>query len=332
MLSVFFVIDMELPYVDVVTSSQSVADQVQHALGGTARVRHSLDFESRAFAGAAVVLVDEEVDPACLRMRGEECLVLAAHDTDIAPYLESGMCDVIRTPINPAEMAARVKVHLRSDDLLVGATTPPCRRWSGPSAVELHDSVTVVFVDVCEFTHMCSENDPRIMLDRIGGLFTSFDRLAREHQIEKLGTAGDCYIGGCGHTPSTVADHASRTIGFAMALVSWVENNSTLRVRVGVNTGRVVCGLLITGSGEFSMFGDTMNVASRMQSTGEPMCIHASGATVEAAVREGMWESMFLPLGSRHIKGKGEMRTFFVNFGKAQEPGVYARCGRSNTT
>ncbi|KAF5828584.1 hypothetical protein DUNSADRAFT_17388 [Dunaliella salina] len=156
-------------------------------------------------------------------------------------------------------------------------------------------------------------------------LFSLFDRLTDVHRVHKIETAGDCYIVGggiispdqsangfqCVMDDQDPAESAERVMEFAKALletakqVKMPDTNEPVRVRVGLHTGDVVSGLIGSKMPKFSIFGDTMNTASRMESTGVPGRIHVSETTQRLLPQES-WEST----GGVEVKGKGQMQTY----------------------
>jgi len=190
-----------------------------------------------------------------------------------------------------------------------------------------HKGVTLMFMDICGFTAMCKEVEPVEVMVFLNKLFSLFDQLTDIHGVHKVETAGDCYIVSGGimspkHAASgwglvveeeqvDPAESAKRVMEFAKALlevakqVQMPDTQQPVRVRVGLHTGDVVSGLIGSKLPKFSIFGDTMNTASRMESTGVPCRIHVSEATHKLLMHE-KWE----PTGGVEVKGKGIMQTY----------------------
>jgi len=189
-----------------------------------------------------------------------------------------------------------------------------------------HQDVTILFMDVVEFTSFSKNVKPVEVMVFLNKLFSLFDRLTDVHGVHKVETAGDCYIvaGGvmsptqssngfrCVAEDHDPAESAKQVMDFAKALleaakqVNMPDTNEPVRVRVGLHTGDVVSGLIGSKMPKFSVFGDTMNTASRMESTGVPGRIHVSETTQKLLQTSEQWEST----GGLEVKGKGQMQTY----------------------
>ncbi|PNW74300.1 hypothetical protein CHLRE_13g603350v5 [Chlamydomonas reinhardtii] len=189
-----------------------------------------------------------------------------------------------------------------------------------------HSMITVMFCDIQGFTPMCKEVRPVVVMAFLNDLFTRLDALLDEFGVYKVETIGDCYVaaGGLMKTDEdtgavTVRSddvdplHAYRTVQFAKALlraasaVRLPTTGQPVRMRVGIHSGSAMSGVVGTRMPRFCLFGDTMNTASRMESSGEPGAIHVSAATRELVPGED-WE----PTGGVDVKGKGRMDTYLL--------------------
>ncbi|KAF5837935.1 hypothetical protein DUNSADRAFT_3656 [Dunaliella salina] len=189
-----------------------------------------------------------------------------------------------------------------------------------------HRGVTLLFMDIVGFTSMSKNVKPVDVMVFLNTLFSLFDRLTDVHGVHKVETAGDCYIVSAGiMSPATsnngfgvvVEDQnpeqsAARVMEFAKAMleaakqVNMPDTHEPVRVRVGLHTGDVVSGLIGSKLPKFSIFGDAMNTASRMESTGVPGRIHVSETTQKLLSTTECWEST----GGVEVKGKGLMQTY----------------------
>ncbi|GLI59737.1 hypothetical protein VaNZ11_001685 [Volvox africanus] len=188
-----------------------------------------------------------------------------------------------------------------------------------------HHQVTLLFADIQGFTPMCKVLEPRVVMAFLNDLFTRFDRRLDEFGVYKVETIGDCYFvaGGLIHEDeygmpavrarASHADplHAEKVLMFGKAMLSAASRMSLpttggpVKMRIGIHSGPVVSGVVGERMPRFCLFGDTVNTASRMESTGVPGCIHASEAA-RALLRNEVW----VPTGGIEIKGKGLMNTF----------------------
>eukprot|EP00798_Chlamydomonas_sp_ICE-L_P001305 gene1305-32655_t len=203
-----------------------------------------------------------------------------------------------------------------------------------------HQDVTIMFMDIVGFTAMCKEVQAADVLTFLNQLFTPFDHMCNTHDIQKVETAGDCYIVAAGiiekesetgfynileeHDPvdSATKTHdpvhiATKVLAFAKSMLTHSKtvvmphNQQPVVIRIGLHTGPCVSGLIGAKLPKFSIFGDTMNTASRMESTCKPSFIQVSEHTRELLVAGGNndpWEST----PGVEIRGKGLMDTFIL--------------------
>ncbi len=177
---------------------------------------------------------------------------------------------------------------------------------------ETFEEVSVLFADLVGFTTLASAMPATELVRLLDDLFSRFDDLAAHHGVEKVKTIGDAYmvVGGC---PERSADHVERTVAMGLAMVVALrrfaeETGMSLGLRVGVHTGPVVAGVIGTRRFSFDLWGDTVNVASRMESHGVPGRVQISDAVrARLGVRYPVEER-----GPVSVKGKGELRTFLV--------------------
>eukprot|EP01116_Phalansterium_solitarium_P024356 TRINITY_DN8901_c0_g1_i2.p1 TRINITY_DN8901_c0_g1~~TRINITY_DN8901_c0_g1_i2.p1 ORF type:complete len:1670 (-),score=455.62 TRINITY_DN8901_c0_g1_i2:276-5285(-) len=171
--------------------------------------------------------------------------------------------------------------------------------------------VSVLFADIVGFTELSSKVTAAELVFTLNQLFCTWDLLCDKHKVEKIKTIGDCYMAAAG-VPERCLDHASRIIEFAIEMLdSLAEFNASqptmnLNLRVGINVGPVVAGVLGVRKVCYDLWGDTVNVASRMESTGCVGRIQVSHAAYEALKHDYFFEER----GRTHVKGKGEMITY----------------------
>ncbi|HUP15332.1 MAG TPA: adenylate/guanylate cyclase domain-containing protein [Acidimicrobiia bacterium] len=168
------------------------------------------------------------------------------------------------------------------------------------------DSVSVLFADVVGFTPMTASIEPEVMVDRLNVIFTHFDTLADRYGCEKIRTIGDGYMVAAG-VPVPKDDHAHALAAMALDMLDYIEDGP-FRLRIGIDTGPVVAGVIGTRKFQYDVWGDTVNTASRMESHGEPNRIHVT-ESVRAVLAD---RYQFQPRGTISVKGKGKMETFFL--------------------
>jgi class 3 adenylate cyclase/CheY-like chemotaxis protein len=183
-----------------------------------------------------------------------------------------------------------------------------------------HPDVTLLFADIVGFTAISSSIPTSEIILILNELFCEFDRAVDLADVYKVETIGDCYMCAAGHDGSD--HHADRMVDMARRMIDAVQTFSSphdIRIRIGIHTGNVFTGIVGTKCPRWCFFGDTVNTASRMESTSFPMCIQISDSTHEALAEDGSdVEAVALPV-AREIKGKGSMETFLIKHGLYQE-------------
>jgi class 3 adenylate cyclase len=154
------------------------------------------------------------------------------------------------------------------------------------------------------------------MLNEVFGLL---DELAIKHGIEKIKTIGDCYMV-CAGVPDRSSTHAQQIAAFAMDMQETLDDYTarsgrTIAMRTGIHTGTVVAGIIGTSKFSYDLWGDVVNIASRMESSSQPGCIQVSDA-VRIRLQD---DYRFEPRGEVEIKGKGPMPTWYLT-GRKDEP------------
>jgi class 3 adenylate cyclase len=172
--------------------------------------------------------------------------------------------------------------------------------------------VTVAFSDLVGFTAMTSEMPPAEVVTLLNGLFTRFDEAAQQLGIEKIKTVGDAYMAVCG-MPVPVPDHAERMVRMAIRMVHItrehaLEHHVTMKLRVGINSGPVVAGVIGKSKYIYDLWGDTVNLASRMESGGIPDGIQVTRSVYEKLKDEFVFESR----GKIEVKGKGSVEAWLL--------------------
>lgn len=183
------------------------------------------------------------------------------------------------------------------------------------------DIATMFFSDIVGFTTISSQIDPDQVSDMLDRLYLKFDALSEKHDVFKIETIGDAYVGVCNLVKNQEADHAKRIAEFAIDTLKAAADTLILpedpsmgavRIRVGVHCGPLVARVVGSRNPRYCVFGDTVNTTARMESNSKPMRIQCSDRAAEVLGQQAPG----LPLESRGIipiKGKGEMATFFIS-------------------
>ncbi|MBC5763348.1 adenylate/guanylate cyclase domain-containing protein [Ramlibacter albus] len=210
---------------------------------------------------------------------------------------------------------AMQREHARAEGLLLnilpGAIAQRLKA-STERIAEHAEPVTVLFADIVGFTPLSARKTPAQLVDLLDRVFTDFDSLAAQHGLEKIKTIGDAYMAVAG-LPESQPDHALRAARMALAMIERVaraadETGEALQVRIGLHSGPVVAGVIGRSKFSYDLWGDTVNTASRMESSGVAGAVHCSQAT--ASCLDG--EFSLHPRGPVEVKGKGTMETFLV--------------------
>ena len=172
--------------------------------------------------------------------------------------------------------------------------------------------VTVLFADIVGFTQLSQRTSPTELVQLLNEIFSAFDRLTEQHGLEKIKTIGDAYMV-VGGLPKPRSDHAEAIANMALDMQQEVERFSAikgeiLKIRIGINTGPVVAGVIGTKKFIYDLWGDAVNTASRMESHGIAGSIQVSTSTYER-LRD---KYLFQERGKIQVKGKGEMMTYLL--------------------
>jgi adenylate cyclase len=310
----------------------SVATNGKQALDVLNRVRPDLILLD-------VVMPEMDGFETCRRLKASEqwrqipviFLTAKTETADIVQGFELGAVDYVGKPFNAHELLARVHTHLMIDRLhrenerlLLNILPAPVagRLKSGEDCIADHFAeVSVLFADIVGFTALSGVMSPQPLVEMLNDLFTRFDNLAQRHHVEKIKTIGDCYMAVCG-VPERRTDHAAALADMALDVLAVVREfnerrGSALRVRIGLNTGPVIAGVIGRSKFIYDLWGDTVNTASRMESSGLPDRIQVTAATRHALLPLFNFEER----GEVEIKGKGRLQTWFL-LGRATQPGT----------
>jgi adenylate cyclase len=184
------------------------------------------------------------------------------------------------------------------------------RLQSDPHAIADHfDEASILFADVVDFTPLSSRLDARQVVGLLDRLFTSFDELVDRYDVEKIKTIGDCYMVAAG-VPRERPDHAQALARLGLDMIDCAKtclpDRGDLRLRIGISSGPVVAGVIGRRRFLYDLWGDTVNMASRMESHGSPDEIQITRTTWELVRDDFVTE----PLGLVDVKGKGEVETW----------------------
>jgi adenylate cyclase len=172
------------------------------------------------------------------------------------------------------------------------------------------DAASIVFADVVDFTPLAQTLPPAETVGILDRLFSEFDALVERHALEKIKTIGDAYMAAAG-VPDPRPDHARAAALLGLEMRDMVATSSAaqgLRLRIGINSGPVVAGVIGTKRLVYDLWGEAVNTASRMESHGTAGEVQISRATYEL-VKD---EFVCTPRGTIEVKGKGRMETWYL--------------------
>ena len=214
----------------------------------------------------------------------------------------------------------------RSDKLLLNILpeeTAQELKEKGKVKAKKYDAVTVLFSDFKGFTSYSEKLSPEALVETVDFYFSKFDAIIEKHGLEKIKTIGDAYM--CaGGLHDNEKDHASRMVMAAMEIAAFVEETKndmaaselTFDIRIGINTGPVVAGVVGTNKFAYDIWGDAVNVAARMESNSEAGKINISENTYEL-IKDG-YDCTFR--GEIEVKNRGSLKMYFVEGMKSSVP------------
>jgi class 3 adenylate cyclase len=175
-----------------------------------------------------------------------------------------------------------------------------------------YEHVSVLMSDLVGFTGISSRLSPKVLVTELNGLFSAFDTLCAESGMEKIKTIGDAYMA-VGGLPGTREDHIAAAADMALGMMDALGRINAAtergwRIRIGVHTGPAVAGVIGSWKFAYDVWGDTVNMASRLESSSLPDHIQISGP-----VALGLGDGFVVEArGTVELKGKGETETFFL--------------------
>jgi class 3 adenylate cyclase len=266
-------------------------------------------------------------------------IVISALDEldTVVRCIEAGAEDYLTKPFNPILLRARVGASLekkwlrdrekkfiadleqekqRSETLLLNILPLQIVTRMRNGEMVIADRVTeatILFCDLVGFTTISQELPPERVIDFLGKIFAAFDRLAAEQGVEKIKTIGDAYMVAAG-IPEPQTDHAWRIAELAVRMLEAVDavaglTDLKLQARIGMHSGPIVAGVIGTHKFAYDVWGDTVNIASRMESHSLPGRIQITAATRDLLGERFNFENR----GIIEVRGRGLMQTFFLN-------------------
>jgi len=212
------------------------------------------------------------------------------------------------------EEALRVEQE-RSERLLLNilpASIADQLKRSSRSIAYRFDEVTILFADIVNFTELSGALPPTDLVDLLNEIFSAFDHLAERHRLEKIKTIGDAYMV-VGGLPSALPNHTQAIAEMALDMQAAIaqfrrQDHSRFSLRIGIDTGPVVAGVIGLKKFSYDLWGDAVNVASRMESQGQADCVQVTQAVYDQLKDQYTFDKR----GAIEVKGKGEMVTYWL--------------------
>jgi class 3 adenylate cyclase len=257
-----------------------------------------MDTIVRCIEAGAIDYLPKPFDPTLLRARIGSCLdnkLLRDRERQILSELryEKDRNDALLHSILPHAIVERIK----AGEGLIADDVP---------------EVTILFADICDFTGLAGRMEASALVQLLNEVFSIFDELAQRYDAEKIKTIGDAYMVALG-LPEGRADHVETAARLALSLIEATaafaaKKSFPLSLRVGMHCGPVVAGVIGREKFAYDVWGHTVNVASRLESHGQPGRIHVSDAVFQRLTGQFSFEDR----GRITLKGAGEAQTYFL--------------------
>jgi class 3 adenylate cyclase len=279
-------------------------------------------------------------------LRPMPVIVISAVDEmeSVVRCIEMGAEDYLPKPFDPVLLRARIGASLekkrlrdqeqaylrqlqqeqeKSERLLLNILPQPIAERLKQERGTIADSfaeVTVLFADLVGFTSLSSHMPPTELVILLNDIFSTFDCLAEQHGLEKIKTIGDAYLL-VGGLPTPRPDHAAAVADMALAMRREIDRfcgvgGLPLQIRIGMHSGPVVAGVIGTSKFSYDLWGDTVNVASRMESHGIAGGIQMTSATCRLLDDSFAYEER----GTIAVKGRGELTTYLLTGKRTPAP------------
>ncbi len=266
------------------------------------------------------------------RTRDIPVIFISSLDTteDKIEGFEAGGVDYLTKPFQPAEVLTRIATHLRisnlqheleeknrqlsiekqkSENLLRNVLPDRVGREllaTGACVPQLFMESTVCFADIVGFTAASSKMAPEVIIHELNEIFTAFDRISLANNCERMKTIGDAYLFACG-VPRDDSLHSEKIARSALEMIEFLQNRNrtaeySWQIRVGIHSGPLVGGVVGTEKYLYDIFGDTVNIAARMEELAQPMRVNVSSASYEL-LKNGF---LFTDGKEVEMKGKGK--------------------------
>ena len=268
---------------------------------------YGLSLTNMTSAGMSIVLyvfAIQEMNEALERAHQLEVEILEQYKTELEQTVQERTSELRLEK----ERSEHLLLNILPGEIAKELTEHPDR-----TIAKSYPNATVLFTDIVGFTKMSGSMSAEEVVSMLNLMISRIDERAEREGVEKIKTIGDAYMAAAGLTENSENDGAAKMIRFARGLISDIEEfnehfNTKLQIRIGINSGPLVAGVIGKIKFIYDIWGDTVNVASRMESTGEPMKIHMSESTHAQIAEAFDWGDGV----EVEVKGKGLMKTYYL--------------------
>jgi len=207
-----------------------------------------------------------------------------------------------------------IEERVKSDNLLISILPEPIAkrlRGSRESVVDSFEKVTIIFADIVGFTRYSEMMTPQQLVDMLDEIFSDFDEVADKYNIEKIKTIGDAYMAVSG-LPIATDKHCYNVADFSLEIGELIREKYRpkygLEIRIGINTGKAIAGVIGTKKFSYDLWGRSVNTASRFEAQGQPGKIHIT-EDVKILLEK---DYHIQHNGNIEVKGMGTMNSYFL--------------------
>ena len=276
------------------------------------KIRYNVDVDAKKVSDRLIGLANAEVERArsAIDRRIQTARVLLILAVGLALIVAAAVAKQFASALKTlAEEQAKSERLLRN---ILPAAIAQQLKQEERTIADSFPEVTVMFADIVGFTELAAQTPAIELVEILNVIFSEFDQLTDEHGLEKIKTIGDAYMV-VGGLPAAKPNHAEAIAAMALDMQDRItefcsETGKALSIRIGINTGPVIAGIIGTKKFIYDLWGDTVNIASRMESHGIPGSIQVTEETYKRLKNQYVFEDR----GLISVKGKGEMNCYLL--------------------
>ena len=308
------VLDLQMPGMDGFQVMEGLKDIEKDGYLPVLVITAQPDHKLRALRAGAKDFISKPFDVAEVLMRVHNMLEVRVLHVEISRKSDE-LKKLFDQVVAERKVSERLALHVPPDSIAARLQARP------DVTADNFADVTVLIADIVGFTEMIPAVSPARLALLLEEIFTSFDGVAKERGLKKIKTLGNSYMAAAG-VPIPWGDHAARAAHASLDMVDALDrfnerSGSTLQVRIGIATGAVVAGVIGRRMYLYDVWGDAVNIASRMESHGV-----AGRVQVSESTRQLLGEPFLLEeRGTLEVEGEGEVKTWFVGRGNNTQGG-----------